>query len=75
MKETFDEAEIVFKSMADMKDVFVSGERKREYHDHRLEWMIKSGGLKIVREGIQKDNVTFSWPEGALGEERRALQK
>jgi glutathione S-transferase/RNA polymerase-associated protein len=33
---------------------------KREYRDHRLEWMIRSGGLDVVLEGIQADNIRFS---------------
>jgi glutathione S-transferase/RNA polymerase-associated protein len=33
---------------------------KREYRDHRLEWMIKSGGLEVVLEGLAKDNIRFS---------------
>lgn len=36
---------------------------RREYRDHRLEWMIKSGGIDIVMEGIKKDNIRFSWPD------------
>ena len=30
-----------------------SGLFKREYRDHRLEWMIRSGGLDVVLEGMQ----------------------
>jgi glutathione S-transferase/RNA polymerase-associated protein len=37
---------------------------KREYRDHRLEWMIKTGGLEIVRDGIERDNVRFIEPFG-----------
>ena len=33
---------------------------KREYRDHRLEWMIRSGGLDVVLEGIKADNIRFS---------------
>lgn len=33
---------------------------RREYRDHRLEWMIKSGGLSIVLEGLQHNNIRFS---------------
>ncbi|KAF1824580.1 glutathione S-transferase [Dissoconium aciculare CBS 342.82] len=38
-----------------------SGSR-REYRDHRLEWMIKNGGLNIVEQGLKDDNIRFSWP-------------
>ena len=37
-----------------------SGVFKREYRDHRLEWMIRSGGLDVVLEGIEKGNIRFS---------------
>ncbi len=33
---------------------------KREYRDHRLEWMIRAGGLEIVAEGLDKDNIRFN---------------
>ena len=37
-----------------------SGMFKREYRDHRLEWMIRSGGLDVVLEGIKNNNIRFS---------------
>jgi glutathione S-transferase/RNA polymerase-associated protein len=33
---------------------------KREYRDHRLEWMIRSGGLDVVLEGLKNENIRFS---------------
>lgn len=36
------------------------GLMKREYRDHRLEWMIKSGGLSVVIDGLEKDNIRFT---------------
>ncbi|KAK5173470.1 uncharacterized protein LTR77_002151 [Saxophila tyrrhenica] len=48
-----------------LKDVFKAGSgRRREYRDHRLEWMIKSGGLEVVEKGIKEDTIRFSWPGG-----------
>ncbi len=38
---------------------------KREYRDHRLEWMVKTGGLEIVRDGLERDNVRFIEPFAA----------
>lgn len=32
---------------------------KREYRDHRLEWMIRSGGLKVVADGLAADTIRF----------------
>lgn len=37
-----------------------SGLFKREYRDHRLEWMLRSGGVEIVLDGMRKGNVRFS---------------
>ena len=37
-----------------------SGLFKREYRDHRLEWMIRSGGLQVVLEGLEQDNIRFN---------------
>jgi glutathione S-transferase/RNA polymerase-associated protein len=33
---------------------------KREYRDHRLEWMIKSGGLEVVVKGLEAGNIRFT---------------
>jgi glutathione S-transferase/RNA polymerase-associated protein len=33
---------------------------KREYRDHRIEWMIRSGGLDVVLEGINTGTIRFS---------------
>jgi glutathione S-transferase/RNA polymerase-associated protein len=32
----------------------------REYRDHRLEWMLRSGGRQIVLDGMTKGNIRFS---------------
>jgi len=36
------------------------GQMKRQYRDHRLEWMIRSGGLQVVLDGIAADNIRFT---------------
>ena len=48
------------KSMANVADAVKSGIFKREYRDHRLDWMIRSGGLNVVLEGIKNDNIRFT---------------
>lgn len=30
--------------------------------DHRLEWMIRSGGIDVVLTGLREDTIRFSWP-------------
>ncbi|MEQ8299518.1 MAG: glutathione S-transferase family protein [Hyphomonas sp.] len=37
-----------------------SGLFKRQYRDHRLEWMIKSGGMDIVTDGLAKQTIRFT---------------
>jgi glutathione S-transferase/RNA polymerase-associated protein len=32
----------------------------REYRDHRLEWMFRSGGADVVLDGIEKKTIRFS---------------
>jgi glutathione S-transferase len=41
-------------------DAVKGGSFKREYRDHRLEWMIRSGGLDVVIEGLRAENIRFS---------------
>jgi glutathione S-transferase len=55
----FDNPEI---SLETVRAALESGQFKREYRDHRLEWMIKSGGLAVVQEGLERDNVRFIEP-------------
>jgi glutathione S-transferase len=43
-----------------LQQMLASGLFKREYRDHRLEWMLRSGGVSIVIEGMQKNNIRFS---------------
>jgi glutathione S-transferase/RNA polymerase-associated protein len=47
-------------SIADAASLVKKGLFKREYRDHRLEWMIKSGGLEVVVKGLEADNIRFS---------------
>jgi len=48
------------KGMTQVAGAVQSGMFKREYRDHRLEWMIRSGGLDVVLEGIRNNNIRFS---------------
>lgn len=40
---------------------------KREYRDHRLEWMLRAGGLDIVAAGLAADNIRFNGSFSASG--------
>ena len=33
---------------------------KREYRDHRLEWMVRAGGIQVVAEGLAANNIRFN---------------
>ena len=46
--------------VAALSDAVRAGLFKREYRDHRLEWMIKSGGLEVVVKGLEAGNIRFS---------------
>jgi len=45
--------------MTDVAKMVEQGLFKREYRDHRLEWMIKVGGLEVITKGLDKDNIRF----------------
>jgi glutathione S-transferase len=60
--QTFAEFEAATKGMDNAAARLASGTMRREYRDHRLEWMVKSGGIQIVLDGLAKDNIRFSWP-------------
>ena len=59
---TFKEFEAAAASMGDASGRLASGAIKREYRDHRLEWMMKSGGVQIVLDGLARNNIRFTWP-------------
>ncbi len=46
-------------SLGSVAERIESGRFKREYRDHRLEWMIRSGGLEVVLAGLAKNNIRF----------------
>ena len=64
VKRTFDEFEqgLVGMRSPAVREAYLSGQRKREYRDHRLEWMVKSGAMEIVTKGLERDNIRFTWP-------------
>jgi glutathione S-transferase len=47
-------------TMTNVADLVKQGLFKREYRDHRLEWMIKSGGTEVVLQGLERGNIRFS---------------
>ncbi len=60
---TFAEFDAAAANMKNMANAYVGGTRRREYRDHRLEWMIKSGGIDVVLAGMRDGNIRFAWPD------------
>ncbi|MGV8997977.1 MAG: glutathione S-transferase family protein [Parvibaculaceae bacterium] len=58
--KTLSEAGNAASAMETVSDIVKAGLFKREYRDHRLEWMIRSGGIDVVLDGLAKDNIRFS---------------
>ncbi len=52
--------EEILKVLPDLSQLVEQGVFRRQYRDHRLEWMMRSGGLSIVLEGIEKNTIRFS---------------
>ena len=61
---TFAEFDAAASRMAAASELYTTGERRREYRDHRLEWMVKSGGVDVVLAGLRDRNIRFPWPSG-----------
>lgn len=60
---TFAEFDQAAARMAAAADLYTTGGRRREYRDHRLEWLVKSGGIEVVLDGLRAGNIRFSWPD------------
>ncbi len=60
---TFAEFDAAAARMTEAADFYKTGARRREYRDHRVEWMIKSGGLAVVEAGLRDGDIRFPWPE------------
>lgn len=58
--QTFAEFDAAAVAMTTAADHYRTGGRRREYRDHRLEWMVRSGGIDVVLEGLRDDNIRFS---------------
>ncbi len=55
-----DQMRQVLANLPDFAALLAQGKIKRQYRDHRLEWMIAGGGLSVVQEGIERGTVRFS---------------
>ncbi|MHB8382454.1 MAG: glutathione S-transferase family protein [Candidatus Binataceae bacterium] len=60
VQKTVAAAEQFAGSMDALPAMLESGAFKRQYRDHRLEWMMRSGGVEVVLEGLKKGTIRFS---------------
>lgn len=57
---TLEEAAAAVANMGQYKDYLDSGQLRRQYRDHRLEWMLRAGGMKVLTDGLEKGNIRFT---------------
>ncbi len=58
--QTVGEGRDAMPAMAMAKDALTAGLLKRQYRDHRLEWMIRAGGMQVVLDGLAAGNIRFN---------------
>jgi glutathione S-transferase/RNA polymerase-associated protein len=57
---TLEEAFAALSGFDQVSSLVDSGVFVREYRDHRLEWMMRSGGRDIVLDGMERKNIRFA---------------
>jgi glutathione S-transferase/RNA polymerase-associated protein len=57
---TLAEAQASLAGMTNVDAAVKAGLFKRQYRDHRLEWMLRSGGVDIVLDGLKTNTIRFS---------------
>jgi RNA polymerase-associated protein len=60
---TFAEFDAAAAAVAESAARFAKSGLRREYRDHRLDWMLRSGGLEVVVVGMLDQTIRFSWPD------------
>jgi glutathione S-transferase/RNA polymerase-associated protein len=55
-----DQADLMTFMAGDGMRTMRKGPLRRQYRDHRLEWMIRSGGVEVVLRGLKADSIQFS---------------
>jgi len=60
VSRTLEEAQSSLAGMANVDKAVKAGLFKRQYRDHRLEWMMRSGGVDIVLDGLKANTIRFS---------------
>jgi glutathione S-transferase len=57
---TLEDAARALPSFESIPQLVASGQFKREYRDHRLEWMMRNGASEVVLEGLRRGNIRFT---------------
>lgn len=65
--QTVAEAMATIPAMESVASLVAAGGFKREFRDHRLEWLVRSGGIQVVLDGLANDNIRFTDTERFLG--------
>ncbi len=60
VKATVDEALATIPAMEGVAKAIANRTFRRQFRDHRLEWMIRSGGIQVVLDGLAKDDIRFT---------------
>jgi glutathione S-transferase len=60
VRQVIEQMKQVIANLPDMAALLAERKIKRQYRDHRLEWMIAGGGLSVVQEGIDSGTIRFS---------------
>lgn len=58
--ETIGEAAEAVAGMVHYHGLLEAGGFRRQFRDHRLEWLIRAGGMEVLLDGLAKDNVRFT---------------
>jgi glutathione S-transferase/RNA polymerase-associated protein len=60
VSRTVDEALATIPGMESIADSLAAGSFRRQFRDHRLEWLIRSGGMQVVLDGWAKGDIRFT---------------
>lgn len=60
VQKTIEAVKAALSSLPDLPALLESGAFARQYRDHRLDWMMRSGGAQIVIDGAARKNIRFS---------------
>jgi len=60
VQRTVAEAKASLEIVKRLSQRIAEGKEQRLYRDHRLEWILRSGGLDIVARGMQNGSIRFS---------------